>query len=81
MRQNKPEQHEARSGRLEGVHTDNAETAKCHQQLLKNTPALQVPRKPTRKPRAAKKGREFNSKEKHRAATTKTHRKLNQPDG
>ena len=54
MRQNKPEQHEARSGRLEGVHTDNAETAKCHQQLLKNTPALQVPRKPTRKPRAAK---------------------------
>ena len=54
MKQNKPEQHEARSGRLEGVHTDNAETAKCHQQLLKKTPALQLPRKQTRKPRAAK---------------------------
>ena len=35
LKQNKPEQHEGRSGRVEGVHTDNAETAKCHQQLLK----------------------------------------------
>ena len=37
MRQNKPEQHEARSGRLEGVHTDIVETVRCHNQLLKST--------------------------------------------